>query len=34
MLGFNTAAWKLAPGRFIGETPQQREMHLPHVVSH
>ena len=30
MLGFSTAAWKLAPrDKFIGWTPQQREKNLP-----
>ena len=30
---FSTAAWKLAPrDRFIGWTPQLREMNLPLVV--
>ena len=33
MLGFSTAAWKLAPrDRFIGWTPQLREKNLPLVV--
>ena len=33
MLGFSTAAWKLAPrDRFIGWTPQLREKSLPLVV--
>ena len=33
MLGFSTAAWKLAPrDRFIGWTPQLREKTLPLVV--
>ena len=32
MLGFSTAAWKLAPrDNFIGWTPQQREKNLPLV---
>ena len=30
MLGFSTAAWKLAPGdKFIGWTPQLREKNSP-----
>ena len=33
MLGFSTAAWKLAPrDKLIGWTPQQREKNLPLVV--
>ena len=33
MLGFSTAAWKLAPrDRFIGWTPEMREKNLPLVV--
>ena len=33
MLGFSTAAWKLAPrDNFIGWTPQSREKNLPLVV--
>ncbi len=33
MLGFSTAAWKLAPrDRFIGWTPQLREKNLPRIV--
>ena len=33
MLGFSTAAWKLAPrDRFIGWTPEKREKNLPLVV--
>ena len=33
MLGFSTAAWKLAPrDKFIGWTPQLREKNLPLVV--
>ena len=33
MLGFSTAAWKLAPrDRFIGWTPQKREKNLPFVI--
>ena len=33
MLGFSTAAWKLAPrDNFIGWTPQKREKNLPLVV--
>ena len=33
MLGFSTAAWKLAPRvNFIGWTPQKRETNLPLVV--
>ena len=33
MLGFSTAAWKLAPrDRFIGWTPRLREKNLPLVV--
>ena len=33
MLGFSTAAWKLAPrDKFIGWTPQMREKNLPLVV--
>ena len=33
MLGFSTAAWKLAPrDHFIGWTPQMREKNLPLVV--
>ena len=33
MLGFSTAAWKLAPrDRFIGWTPELREKNLPLVV--
>ena len=33
LLGFSTAAWKLAPrDRFIGWTPQLREKNLPLVV--
>ena len=33
MLGFSTAAWKLAPcDNFIGWTPQKREKNLPFVV--
>ena len=33
MLGFSTAAWKLAPrDHFIGWTPQKREKNLPLVV--
>ena len=33
MLGFSTAAWKLAPrDRFIGWTPEMREKNLPRVV--
>ena len=33
MLGFSTAAWKLAPrDNFIGWTPQKRERNLPLVV--
>ena len=33
MLGFSTAAWKLAPrDTFIGWTPQKREKNLPFVV--
>ena len=33
MLGFSTAAWKLAPrDNFIGWTPQKRETNLPLVV--
>ena len=33
MLGFSTAAWKLAPrDSFIGWTPQKREKNLPLVV--
>ena len=33
MLGFSTAAWKLAPrDSFIGWTPQMREKNLPLVV--
>ena len=34
MLGFSTAAWKLAPrDNFIGWTPQKRETNLPLVVN-
>ena len=34
LLGFSTAAWKLAPrDRFIGWTPQLREKNLPLVVT-
>ena len=33
MLGFSTAAWKLAPrDNFIGWTPELREKNLPLVV--
>ena len=33
MLGFSTAAWRLAPrDRFIGWTPELRERNLPRVV--
>ena len=33
MLGFSTAAWRLAPrDKFIGWTPQLREKNLPLVV--
>ncbi|MCY4030252.1 MAG: DUF4338 domain-containing protein [Acidobacteria bacterium] len=33
MLGFSTAAWRLAPrDRFIGWTPELREKNLPRVV--
>ena len=33
MLGFSTAAWKLAPrDNFIGWTPRSREKNLPLVV--
>ena len=33
MLGFSTAAWKLAPrDNFTGWTPQKRETNLPLVV--
>ena len=33
MLGFSTAAWRLAPrDRFIGWTPELREQNLPRVV--
>ncbi len=33
MLGFSTAAWRLAPRyRFIGWTPEKREKNLPLVV--
>ena len=33
MLGFSTAAWKLAPrDRFIGWTPEMREKNLPLVI--
>ena len=33
MLGFSTAAWKLAPrDSFIGWTPEKREKNLPPVV--
>ncbi len=33
MLGFSTAAWKLAPrDNFIGWTPEKREKNLPLVV--
>ena len=33
MLGFSTAAWRLAPrDRFIGWTPEKREKNLPLVV--
>ena len=32
MLGFSTAAWKLAPHNFIGWTPDKREKNLPLVV--
>ena len=33
MLGFSTAAWKLAPrDDFVGWTPQLREKNLPLVV--
>ncbi len=33
MLGFSTAAWKLAPrDTFIGWTPEMREKNLPLVV--
>ena len=35
MLGFSTAAWKIAPrDRLIGWTPQTRENNLPLVVNH
>ena len=35
MLGFSTAAWKIAPrDNFIGWTPQTRENNLPLVVNH